>query len=95
MLIFLGFGKKVKFFQKSIDKKNLYGSIKHVGVDYAGVSPVPFSNTEVKPSSAEDTCLVTDWENRKMPTLFFLLVLKFPLLRRFFCAIYKKNKKTT
>ena len=52
-------------------------NIKIVGVDDAGDSPVPISNTEVKPSSAEDTCLVTGWKNRKMPTFFVsIFVLK-------------------
>ena len=39
-----------------------------VGVDDAGGPPVPIPNTEVKPCSAEDTWLVTAWENRKVPT---------------------------
>ena len=43
-----------------------------------GEPPVPIPNTEVKPGSAEDTCLATDWENRKMPTFFvFVFVLCF------------------
>ena len=42
--------------------------IRIVGVDNAEGPPVPISNTEVKLSSAEDTCLETDWENRKTPT---------------------------
>ncbi len=29
---------------------------------------LPIPNTEVKPCSAEDSCLVTGCENRKMPT---------------------------
>lgn len=52
-------------------------NIKIVGVDNAGDSPVSISNTEVKPSSAEDTYLATGRENRKMPTLFMsILILK-------------------
>ena len=47
--------------------KNEY-SLSTVGVDDAGGPPVPIPNTEVKPCSAEDSCLVTDCENRKMPT---------------------------
>ena len=43
-----------------------------VGVDDAGGPPVPIPNTEVKTCSAEDTWLVTAWENRKMPTFIFL-----------------------
>ena len=42
--------------------------IRIVGVDNAEGPPVPISNTVVKLSSAEDTCLETDWENRKTPT---------------------------
>ena len=43
-------------------------SLSTVGVDDAGGPPVPIPNTEVKPCSAEDSCLVTGCENRKMPT---------------------------
>ena len=39
-----------------------------VGVDYDEGPPVPISNTEVKLSRAEDTCLETDRENRSTPT---------------------------
>ena len=39
-----------------------------VGVFNAEGPPVPIPNTEVKLSSAENTCLATDWENRSMPT---------------------------
>ena len=46
---------------------------RNVGVDGAGDPPVPISNTVVKPSGAEDTCLVTGWENRKMPTFLFFV----------------------
>ena len=42
--------------------------IRIVGVDIAEGPPVPISNTVVKLSSAADTCLETDWENRKTPT---------------------------
>ena len=39
-----------------------------VGVDDDEGPPVPIPNTEVKLISAEDTWLVTAWENREMPT---------------------------
>ena len=39
-----------------------------VGVDDAEGPPVPIPNTEVKLSGAENTWLVTAWENREMPT---------------------------
>ena len=39
-----------------------------VGVDDVEGPPVPIPNTEVKLNGAEDTWLVTAWENRKMPT---------------------------
>ena len=42
--------------------------IRIVGVNDAEGPPVPISNTEVKLSRAEDTCLETDRENRSMPT---------------------------
>ena len=38
-----------------------------IGVDDAEGPPVPIPNTEVKLSGAEDTWLVTAWENREMP----------------------------
>ena len=31
------------------------------------VPPVPIPNTEVKRLSADDTALVTEWENRPLP----------------------------
>ena len=40
-----------------------------VGVDNGEGPPVPIPNTEVKLTSADDTCLETDRENRSMPTL--------------------------
>ena len=43
-----------------------------VGVDDAGGPPVPIPNTEVKPGGAEDTWLETTWENREMPTFYFM-----------------------
>ena len=46
---------------------------KRVGVDDVEGSPVPIPNTEVKLNGAEDTWLVTAWENRKTPTQIFLL----------------------
>ena len=39
-----------------------------VGVFNGEGPPVPIPNTEVKLTSAENTCLATDWENRSMPT---------------------------
>ena len=39
-----------------------------VGVDDDEGPPVPIPNTEVKLIGAENTWLVTAWENRKMPT---------------------------
>ena len=40
-----------------------------VGVFNGEGPPVPIPNTEVKLTSAENTCLATDWEDRSMPTL--------------------------
>ena len=40
------------------------------GGDGGGVTPVPISNTEVKPSSADGTALETRWESRKLPGFF-------------------------
>lgn len=42
--------------------------LKIVGVYYDEGPPVPIPNTEVKLICAEDTRLVTDGENRSMPT---------------------------
>ena len=39
-----------------------------VGVFNGEGPPVPIPNTEVKLTSADDTCLETDRENRSMPT---------------------------
>ena len=39
-----------------------------VGVFNGEGPPVPIPNTEVKLTSAEDTCLATGRENRSMPT---------------------------
>ena len=35
-----------------------------------GVTPVPISNTEVKPYCADDTAWETMWESRSPPKLF-------------------------
>ena len=43
-------------------------NLRIVGVFNAEGPPVPIPNTEVKLSSAENTCLATDWEDRSMPT---------------------------
>jgi hypothetical protein len=37
------------------------------GGDSGGETPVPIPNTEVKPSSADGTALVTRWESRTLP----------------------------
>ena len=37
------------------------------------VTPVPIPNTEVKPDTTDDSCLVTDCENRLLPDLFGIL----------------------
>ena len=39
-----------------------------VGVFNGEGPPVPIPNTEVKLTSAENTCLATDREDRSMPT---------------------------
>ena len=41
--------------------------------DNAQVPPVPIPNTVVKLSRAENTCLETDRENRKVLALFFYI----------------------
>ena len=43
-----------------------------VGIDCSEGPPVPNPNTEVKLVGAEDTWLVTAWDNRKTPTQTFL-----------------------
>src|SRR5438552_11363436 len=42
-----------------------------------GVTPVPISNTEVKPSRADDTAAVRLWESRTLPGL-----IRSPLIAR-------------
>ena len=49
-----------------------------VGVNNAEGPPVPIPNTEVKLSSAENTCLATDWEDRSTPTQETVLGVPFP-----------------
>ncbi len=41
------------------------------GGNGGGATPVPISNTEVKPSSADGTALVTVWESKSLPEDFF------------------------
>ena len=43
--------------------------LEEVGVFNGEGPPVPIPNTEVKLTSAENTCLATDREDRSMPTL--------------------------
>ena len=60
-----------------------------VGVFNGEGPPVPIPNTEVKLTSAENTCLATDWEDRSMPTLMeplSLTLVPFFLLRKFEAA---------
>ncbi len=40
------------------------------GGDEERVIPVPIPNTEVKSLVAEDTWMVTSWENRELPNLY-------------------------
>ena len=49
----------------------MYNTNISVGADDAQGTPVPIPNTVVKLSNAEDTWLVTAWENRKVPTFLF------------------------
>jgi hypothetical protein len=43
------------------------------GGNGGGATPVPIPNTEVKPSSADGTALVTVWESRSLPEAFFVV----------------------
>ena len=46
----------------------------HIPGGSSGVDPpVPFSNTVVKRPSADDTALVTVWENRSLPGYIFVI----------------------
>ena len=42
----------------------------HTGGDYGEATPVPIPNTVVKLSSADNTWLVTTWEDRSLPVYF-------------------------
>ena len=57
---------------RTLDRDNKIVYIWHVpnvvGVFNGEGPPVPIPNTEVKLTSAENTCLATDWEDRSMPT---------------------------
>ena len=47
----------------------------HIPGGSSGVDPpVPFSNTVVKRPSADDTALVTVWENRSLPGYIFAMM---------------------
>ena len=58
--------------KEPLDKGNLIVYIWYVpnivGVFNGEGPPVPIPNTEVKLTSAENTCLETDWKDRSMPT---------------------------
>ena len=54
------------------DPKGLY-DLKKVGADGGEGTPVPIPNTAVKLTCAEDTWLEAARENKKAPTLIFLL----------------------
>ena len=66
-----------------------------VGVFNGEGPPVPLPNTEVKLTSAENTCLATDWEDRSMPTqrkdspsaVFSLSLLSAEVSLRFFVTL--------
>ena len=62
----------VKNILEALDRDNQIVYIWHVpnvvGVFNGEGPPVPIPNTEVKLTSAENTCLATDWEDRSMPT---------------------------
>src|SRR5438034_11600273 len=47
------------------------GIISGFGDNGGGETPVPFPNTEVKPSSADGTAGVTRRESRSLPSTFF------------------------
>lgn len=38
--------------------------------------PVTISNTEVKHSSVDDTCVIRRWESRLMPPLIYILMIR-------------------
>ena len=42
--------------------------VPQVGVNNGEGPPVPIPNTAVKLTSADNTCLETDWKDRSMPT---------------------------
>ena len=54
---------------RNLDKvHSIWYSPNAVGVSNGEGPPVPIPNTEVKLTSAENTCLATDREDRSMPT---------------------------
>ena len=52
------------------------GKQKEVSDHYGEGPPVPIPNTEVKLAGAEDTWLEAAWENRALPTFFYLCRIK-------------------
>ena len=68
------FGQQRSGLQRKFASANLVGRVANyifLGGHSEGVTPVPISNTEVKPFSVDGTALVTEWESRTLPRFFF------------------------
>ena len=63
-----------------------------VGVFNGEGPPVPIPNTAVKLTSADDTRLETDWENRSAPALMKWVPEYWGLLFRLFGPVEHKSK---
>ena len=55
-----------------------------------GATPVPIPNTEVKPSKADDTAAVRQWESRTLPGFKKSLLVKASRLFYCRCIVMKK-----
>ena len=55
-------------FEDTFSLFSFQGTSDEVGAFSGEGPPVPIPNTEVKLTSAENTCLATDWEDRAAPT---------------------------
>ena len=53
---------------KGIEYSSIWYVPNAVGVFNGEGPPVPIPNTEVKLTSADNTCLETDWKDRSTPT---------------------------
>ncbi len=67
---------------------SVFDSSEVLGGLAGGVTPVPIPNTEVKPSKADDTAAVRQWDSRTLPGYKKSLLEKSGRLFYFYCPWY-------